>query len=155
MLIAVAFTYYFTRQRSIISEKNHALARMISEQAESRETGQASAPLPDPNLFRAMDQTIREEQLYTNPNLQRQDILDRFDISRRTLTDLLATYAGGQSFTAYINAMRLHDAVRMLREEPDLSITDIAEKTGFTPATLREQFKQKFGMTPTEYRQNV
>jgi len=51
-------------------------------------------------------------------SLQRQDILDRFDISRRTLTE-------------------------------------IAESVGFSLATLRDQFKRQFGMTPTEYRQNL
>lgn len=159
LLLTIAFSYYLSCQQRMISQKNHALARMISEHSQAQEAAQSGSsspsPAPDPNLFRAIDSTIREEQLYTNLSLQRQDILDRFNISRRTLSDLLAAYAGGQSFTAYINAMRLHDAVRLLREEPDLSISDIAEKTGFTPATLREQFKQKFGMTPTEYRQNI
>ena len=71
------------------------------------------------------------------------------------MSDLLSTYADGQSFTAYINAMRLQDAVHFLQEEPAMSLSDIAESVGFTPPTFREQFKQKFGMTPTEYRQNL
>ena len=101
------------------------------------------------------DEAIRNERLYSNPNLQRQDILDRFGISRRTLSDLMSAYADGQSFTAYVNAMRLYDAVHLLKNESELSLTEIAEKVGFTPATLRDQFKRQFGMTPTEYRQNL
>ena len=155
LLLTVAFSYYLSCQQRMINQKNHALARMISEQSQTREDAQPNAPAPNPELFQTIDRTIREEQLYTSVTLQRQDILDRFGISRRTLNDLLSAYAGGQSFTAYINAMRLHDAVRLLREETDLAISDIAEKTGFTPATLREQFKQNYGMTPTEYRQNL
>jgi AraC-like DNA-binding protein len=30
-----------------------------------------------------------------------------------------------------------------------------ADAVGLTPANFREQFKRQFGMTPTEYRQNV
>ena len=102
-----------------------------------------------------IDGTIRREKLYLSESLQRQDILDRFDISRRTLNDLLAAHADGQSFTSYINSMRLADAVRLLHEEPGMSLTEIAESVGFTPATFRDQFKRQFGMTPTEYRQNL
>ena len=155
MLIAVAATYYFAVQRYKINEKNRALVRMIDEQAKALEATQPNSPAPDPALFRTIDRTIREERLYTNPNLQRQDILDRFDISRRTLSDLLSAYADGQSFTAYINTMRLQDAVSLLKEEPEMSLTDIAVHVGFTLATFRDQFKRQFGMTPTEYRQNL
>ena len=155
LVLAVGFIYFAFRQRRTISEKNRALVRMIDEQTKAQEASQSSTPAPDPALFKTIDRTIREERLYKNPNLQRQDILERFDISRRTLNDLLAAYSGGQSLTSYINAMRLQDAVLLLKEEPEMSLTDIAESVGFTPATLRDQFKRQFGMTPTEYRQNL
>lgn len=155
MVVTAVATYHFAVQQHKIKEKNRALVRMIDEQAKTRETIPSSTPAPDPELFQTMDKAIREERMYTNPNLQRQDILDRFGISRRTLSDLMAAYADGQSFTAYINAMRLEDAVRLLREEPEMSLSEIAESVGFTPATFRDQFKRQFGMTPTEYRQNL
>ena len=153
MLIAVVIAYYFAVQRYKIKEKNRALVRMINEQAEAQRA--SSQPVPNPELFNLIDGIIRREKLYANESLQRQDILDRFDISRRTLSDLLAVHAGGQSFPAYINAIRMEDAVRLLREEPEMSLTDIAKNVGFTPPTFRDQFKRQFGMTPTEYRQNL
>ena len=155
MLISASATYYYGRQRHKINEKNRALVRMINEHAEAQGVARPGAPSPDPELFRTIDRTIHEERLYANASLQRQDILNRFGINRRTLSDLLAAYAGGQSLTAYINAMRLQDAVHLLREEPGMSLSDIAENVGFTPATFRDQFKRQFGMTPTEYRQNL
>ena len=153
MLIAAGVTYYFAVQRHKINEKNRALVRMINEQAEAQKD--SVKPAPNPELFNLIDGIIRKEKLYTNESIQRQDILDRFDIGRRTLSDLLAVHADGQSFTAYINSMRLEDAVRLLREEPEMSLSEIAESVGFTPATFRDQFKRQFGMTPTEYRQNL
>lgn len=154
-VMAICFSAFAFRQRNKISEKNRALVRMINEQTAAQDALQQDAPAPNPILFRTIDQAIREEQLYTNASLQRQDILNRFGISRRTLNDLLSAYADGQSFTAYINAMRLRDAVHLLREKPEMSISSVAESVGFTPATFREQFKHQFGMTPTEYRQNL
>ena len=71
------------------------------------------------------------------------------------MNDLLAIHAEGASFTAYINALRMEEAVSLLREEPGMSLTRIAETVGFSPATFRDQFKRQFGMTPTEFRQNL
>ena len=152
MLVAATFSYFFARQRNKIGEKNRALVRMINEQAEQQK---ASTPSPNPELFNRIDGIIRKERLYANESLQRQDILDRFNISRRTLNDLLAIHAEGASFTAYINALRMEEAVSLLREEPGMSLTRIAETVGFSPASFRDQFKRQFGMTPTEFRQNL
>ena len=109
--------------------------------------------VPGEDLFRHMDHVIRTEKLYADPNLQRHDILVRFGLSRRTLCALMSAYAGGQSITAYVNSLRMEDAVCLLREHPEMSLTDIADKVGLTLATFRDQFKHRFGMTPTEYRQ--
>ena len=114
-----------------------------------------SKAIPSQELFQQMDQAIRSEKLYADPFLQRRDILARFGISRRTLCALMSAYADGQSITAYINAMRIDDAEHMLKENPDMSFTDIAESVGFTLATFRDQFKRRFGMTPTEYCQGT
>jgi AraC-like DNA-binding protein len=149
------FALFALRQRSAISEKNRALVRMINELTDVRESSRLSMPKPDQKLFEEIDATIRKEKLYANVFLQRQDIVERFDISRRSLNGLLSAYADGQSFTAYINGLRLEDALHQLQENPGLSLRDIAEAVGFTPANFREQFKRQYGVTPSEYRQNL
>lgn len=154
LLVITLFAIFALRQRNAISTKNRALVRIINELTDVRESSRLDAPKPDQKLFEEIDTTIRREKLYTNVFLQRQDIVDRFDISRHSLNGLLSAYADGQSFTAYINGLRLEDALRLLQEKPELSLRDIAEAVGFTPAIFREQFKRQYGMTPTEYRQN-
>lgn len=155
LILLTAFTVYSVHQRRAIGEKNRALVRMIGELNSTRKDAQADAAKPDKELFELIDGVIQKEKLYTNINLQRQDIVDRFDISRHYLNDLLSAYANGLSFPAYINEMRMQDALRMLEDEPEVSIGLIADAVGFTPANFREQFKKKFGMTPAEYRQNL
>ena len=155
LLIITVFSIYSMRQRHAIIQKNRALARMIGELTSAAASSQEEAPKPDKNLFDQIDRIIRKEKLYTNVNLQRQDIVDRFDISRHTLNDLFQAYADGQSFTAYINGIRMQDAIRLMQKEPDTPINVIAEAVGFTPANFREVFKRQYGMTPTEYRQNI
>ena len=147
-VLAIVFAIYFFRQKRIVSEKNRALVRMIN--------GTPPEPVKNDNsdLFNDIDTTIRNDQLYKNVNLQRQDICDRFSISRHTLNDLLAEHTNGLSFPQYVNNIRLEAALRLLRDEPTKTVSAIATEVGFTPANLREQFKRKYGMTPADYRQN-
>ena len=148
-LLATAFAAYFFRQKRIISAKNHALVRMINEKKTPE------APKTNSDEFANIDQAIRTEHLYKEVNLQRQDICNRFGINRHTLNDMLTHYSGGLSFPQYINAIRLEESLRMLHNEPNLTIAAIAKAVGFSPSNFREQFKQKYGMTPQEYRQNM
>ena len=177
-LLAIAFALYFFRQKRIVSEKNHALVRMINgtlpdpddgmdtleesdddeeeeQDADDQVTDAVSDNGSNADLFAAIDTAIRSERLYSNVTLQRQDICDRFGIRRHTLNDLLSAYAKGQSFTQYVNAIRMEEAVNLLRESPDMTLTAIAAAVGFTPANLRDKFKRLYGMTPAEYRQNM
>ena len=162
-LLAIAFAIYFFRQKRIVSEKNRALVRMINgtppePEEEPDEEEEPEDQSEDKNesadLFHDIDIAIRSERLYKNVNLQRQDICDRFGISRHTLNNLLAEHADGLSFPQYVNNIRLEEALRLLRNETTMTVSAIATEVGFTPANLREQFKRKYGMTPVDYRQN-
>lgn len=155
LLIVATFTIHSVRQRHAIILKNKVLTRMIGELSQTRAQPQADTPKPDKALFDLIDGAIRKDKLYANVYLQRQDIADRFNISRHALNDLLSAYADGQSFTAYINGIRMQDAIRLMQKEPETPVGVIADAVGFTPANFREQFKRQFGMTPTEYRNNL
>jgi AraC-like DNA-binding protein len=168
-IMAGAVSLYYRRQQQIISEKNRALVRMINgtspvftddEQDEEQDTGeqepgQETMANVKSSLFNDIDAAIRSERLYANASLQRQDICDRFGIRRHTLNNLLSDHARANSFTQYINAIRMEEAVKLLREQPDLTLTAIAATVGFSPANLRDQFKRQYGMTPGEFRQNI
>ena len=173
-MIAAVFSFYYRRQRQIISEKNHALVRMINgtpfvvpadeteETEESDEVRESEEPEaaelePETNsaLFDTIDTAIRTEHLYVNALLQRQDVCTRFCITRHTLNNLLAQHTGSPSFPQYINNIRMEEALPLLRDDPSMTIATIAAAVGFTPANFREQFKRQYGVTPQEYRQSL
>lgn len=168
--IAAAFSFYYRRQRQVISEKNRALVRMINgtplvasadereepdEDDESDEPEESEESETNSALFDTIDATIRREQLYANVSLQRQDICARFCITRHTLNDLLAKHVGSSSFPQYINNIRMDEALPLLRDNALMTIAAIAAAVGFTPANFREQFKRQYGVTPQEYRQSL
>ncbi len=169
-IIASVISFYYRRQRQIISEKNRALVRMINGTplvVPTDETEETEAPdeVSDSNepeesetnsaLFDTIDTAIRTEQLYSNVSLQRQDVCTRFCITRHTLNNLLAQHAGSSSFPQYINNIRMEEALPLLRDEPSMTIAAIAAAVGFTSANFREQFKRRYGVTPQEYRQSL
>ena len=166
-MIAAVFSFYYRRQRQIISEKNRALVRMINgtplvtpadeaeEPDEVGESGELEESETNSALFDTIDTAIRMEHLYANVSLQRQDICTRFRITRHTLNNLLAQHVGSSSFPQYINNIRMEEALPMLRDNTSMTITAIATAVGFTPANFREQFKRQYGVTPQEYRQNL
>ena len=159
--IAVLVSLYYYHQKRVISEKNRALVRIINglppelpndDQDTAADSSTDEATVVDESLFNDIDAAIRNERLYTQVSLQRQDIIDRFGISRHTLNNLIGSYAKGKSFPQYINTIRLEEAKRLLDNQHDATLATIAEAVGFTPANLREQFKRYYGMTPGEYR---
>ena len=172
VLLSVVSLYY-NRLRHLITDKNRALVRMINGTPPELTDVPDSADLLDDakevsediadeqglaaskSLFETIDSTVREERLYANINIQRQDIISRFGIGRHTLNNLLTTYAGVRSFTQYVNEIRMAEAVELLRNNPEMTLTAVATAVGFSPANLRDKFKQQYGMTPAEYRQNM
>lgn len=155
VLTAVALVY-FAWQRKIISKKNKALVRLINDKTHvSREAPQTQPSDQMRELFQAIDSAIRSEKLYANASLQRQDILDRFNLRRQALNEVIAAFTDEDSFPSYINNIRLDEAVRLLRKERNLTITAIADAVGFSPANFRIAFKQRFAITPAEYRNNA
>ena len=47
---------------------------------------------------------------------------------------------------------RLSEACKMLREQPDLTIPEVAKAVGLTPRNLEKLFRDQYGMSLTEYK---
>ena len=63
--------------------------------------------------------------------------------------------AVGRSPLNYLNDIRLSEAQLLLRENPELSIADVAGKCGFTDSNYFSRlFKKRNGHTPRDYRRN-
>ena len=77
-----------------------------------------------------------------------------FNYSERQLQRIIKN-STGMSFSENIQRLKLRQAARML-QNPDLSISFIAEELGYTdPSNFRHMFKKYYNMTPTEYRSTL
>lgn len=50
------------------------------------------------------------------------------------------------------NENRILEACRLLRENPDMKVADVAKKVGLNPRNLQKLFRERFSMSLTEYR---
>ena len=116
---------------------------------------QRKIKVSDHEWFRQIDSAVRMEKLYANPSLQRQDILQRFGLRRQHLNAILSKYAYGQSFPQYVNSMRLHEAERLMKDNPKLPISAVAQAVGLSMPNLRIQFKQRFGLSPSDFKDSI
>ncbi len=88
---------------------------------------------------------------YTDSLFCLEDIADYLDVSVYTASRIFKTCVG-QSLRKYLNDLRIEYACRLL-SDGDLSINDIAIKSGFTSASYFNRiFKDSKGVTPTVYR---
>jgi len=182
-IMAMIALFYFHRQNQRIARKNRALVRMINknyhlavesdademvEDEAADDTAELTAadksdqdaaiasadPLISLEDFLSLDSVIRKEGLYKKTNLQRKEVCERFGITRIMLNAMLSQHRGNASFPQYVNSIRMEEAIKLMRENPDMTFTAIAEEVGFSLANFRKHFMVNFGMTPQEYRQN-
>lgn len=92
---------------------------------------------------------IREN--YTNPDLNAAMAAQSCHVSQKYLSQFLKEQTG-RSFLAYVEELRLHQAMDLLRET-SLSITDVGTQCGFSTAnTFYKAFRRKYGMSPSAVR---
>jgi len=110
--------------------------------------------ISDDELFLRLRHAIKREHLYLDPSLDRQKIMDIFQLSKRRVG---AAFAQGSEFTSladFIRDCRLEYSCNLLVTRPDLSIKEVAAKSGFNYAsTYSSDFKNRYTMTPSNYRE--
>lgn len=103
-------------------------------------------------LFEKLDSVITREKLFLNPDLSRDDFVKLTGVNKNKVGKMLQQNTG-LSTTGYINKKRLEYAAKLLKNNPDYTIPTIAESCGLPNVpTFNRLFRNKFGMTPSEYR---
>ena len=115
---------------------------------------QADAQLSsDADLFAYLRDLIEREKLFLNPQFERQTLINRTGLSKERLGAAFAQGSGYERLTTLVREMRLDYAVRLMNEQPNLTVEQVCQASGFANSdTFTRNFKAKFGMTPTAYR---
>lgn len=182
-LLFLLIAFFAIRQWRKTQQRNRILAQQITEAVEYKdkyselkrqmetastipqeENASGEAPktqlketkpieLSDAELFDYLRNLIECEQLFLNPNFERQTLIDLTGLSKERIGAAFAQASGYERLTTLVRELRLNHAVRLLNEQPELNIEQVCLASGFAnTVSFNRSFKAKFGMTPSEFR---
>lgn len=100
----------------------------------------------------AMRDLVRSERLFLDQNLTRDKVALLSGMGRNRLAKVIREYSG-TNFSGFVNLMRLEHSLALL-EKNGSTVESVALDSGFgNVRTYQRLFKERFGMTPTEYRE--
>lgn len=89
------------------------------------------------------------KHLFLEPGLTRETLCLRLGINHTYLS--MFFHSRGITFYHYINSLRIEYAVRLMKENPDLPINEVARQSGFrSQPTFRKVFQEMIGCLPSE-----
>ena len=173
LLVGVtAIAVVIIRKNRIISRKNQSLAAQISEAVNYKKMywdekwaqtqARAQSPtadsydlkaLTDEQLFLHINEVVMHERLFLDPNFGRQSIMDRFQLSKERVGAIISQGSEFVRLNKYILQLRLEYAARLLVNEPERTIAQIAADSGFSSSSyFSDRFRQYYGMSPSDFR---
>lgn len=125
------------------------------EKGENEENDEEKALEDEYRLFKEVDKRIMKEQLFTQPDFGREELMRLLGVDKNTLPSLVQRYAG-TNVPGYVSNKRMEYAVQLMKQHPEYTLGAISEACGIkSPATFIRNFKNTFGMTPSEFQKNM
>lgn len=167
MLLVVFFL--LLRHNRVINRKNRAMTQMIRELMHYRDivvangdpveiaekSEEEKALDEEEKRFKQMDKRVMKEELFRAPDFGRDELMRLMGVDKNAISVIISRYTG-MNVTGYVNTKRMEYAVLLMRQHPEYTMGAIAEACGIkSPATFIRNFRNVYGMTPSEFRQNI
>jgi AraC-like DNA-binding protein len=89
---------------------------------------------------------------YTDPELDLDAVVTATGTNRKKVNDVLKSELG-MTFTSYLNKLRLTEAARLLAEQSETTVAEIALSVGYANVSyFNRLFKEEYGCTPKAIR---
>lgn len=106
-------------------------------------------------LYERIEKVMEEKKLFLNPDLDIKMLSEAANSSRPIVSACINSKTG-KPFRIWLSEYRLSLFEKMLRQNPETPVDEIAESCGYKDqSTFRRQFKEKYGMSPLKYRKNL
>lgn len=153
ILLGVAYrnTLMERKRNRLLVERLHEYDR--ANQTLIEKIAEPSSENVEDTLISRLDRHMITDHPYTDPALGRNELANYLGITQEALAQLIRS-EHDQTVHAYINSYRAEEARRILDSDSTETIADIAARLGFgTARTLQRAFKERFDMTPTQYKE--
>ena len=168
----MSFSVIIIRKNRIISRKNQSLAAQITEAMTYKEKYMQEKlkfekpastsdvtdldTLSDEQLFQYINDIIVRERLFLDSNFDRQTVMDRFQLSKERVGAAFSKGSQYAKLTDYTQELRLEYSTLLMSTNPEKSVSQIALDCGFSSQAYYSRcFRQRFGMSPTEFRSSA
>jgi AraC-like DNA-binding protein len=94
---------------------------------------------------------VLKEKYYTRMGVNIEDMAQYLKVGRTTLSGFI-NKEEGVNFNSWIRRLRIDEAIRLLLENPEYSLSQISEMVGYSePSNFSRQFKIETGVSPSEW----
>ena len=98
---------------------------------------------------------MEQQKMFRNAELKVSDVASALATNTRYITDCIKV-CRNQTFSQFVNAYRISHAQKLLRQNPDLKLTEVSFEAGFSnERSFFRTFKAITGMTAREWVQQA
>ncbi len=159
LVLATIALWRIIVNRRRLSERDHDLYATIQQMLEKQKDAElALEETPETalsntqQLYQRIVKLMKEQKPYTDSNMNRDSLAQMLGTNYNLLADAIRECANGQSIGDFIEDWRLRYAAQLLAET-NHSIGLVMEMSGFVSRShFNTIFRQRFKMTPSEYR---
>lgn len=159
LLVLFAWVSYDHKRLNSRNKKITSLLLELREAKEETEQYQMENidSIPQDNrLFLQFDEKVRNEKLYLNYQMQRDDFARLMGVDRNRFASIIKEYTGGGNLNSYLNDMRLEYSIYLLKNHPEMSIQEIGEASALpSSTTFYRLFKEKYDISPKVFREQL
>lgn len=147
-LVIISWTMFFALQKSHHFDRVYVALAAINEKDIAPEIAEHYE-----QIISSFEEQIKDHTAYTQEVLSLKTMADRLGVPARRFSNAINNQYG-ESYSKYMNRLRVKYAEKLLRDNPDLSITAVMYDSGFrTKSSFNREFKAINGVSPTTFRQ--
>ncbi|MBR6017782.1 MAG: AraC family transcriptional regulator [Paludibacteraceae bacterium] len=140
-------------ERNNRSNECEIRSRLVESESVCQEEANSQEPIANSLQRKALEHWMRETKPYLNPDFQLIDLRAVLPMNRTYLSRFLRDEFGC-TFYQFVNKYRIEEAKRLMTEQPDLKIEDVAIKSGFSSrSSFTQTFTKETGFSPREWNQ--
>ncbi len=127
--------------------------QLKSQTREMSEDIRNTDQMTDEELMSWIDRRVDETKMYLNADLKLKGMAHRLGLTQKRLQTVLKEQSRYANLSEYLTEKRFLEACRLLREQPNWTIEAVCEESGFgSRRTFHNVFKDKLGLSPSQYR---
>jgi AraC-like DNA-binding protein len=157
LLLLLLFVFYFVIKVILKALRQPEIFAGIAQNDTTKYQGSNLTPTQIDEYKEQLLTLLSSEKSFLNPQVSLADLSEKLSISSKQLSQVI-NQSFDKSFFDFINAYRIQEVQRILKESLDdkLTVLEVMYQAGFnSKSSFNTAFKKETGQTPTEFRRTI